>query len=261
MPDTSRADESAIDQIASIAANSDCGRKDDWKDRGKPPVAYPKGLAIVFAKALCQPDRPDVRVVSAAVNTADPKAERNDALVWYDPEYAALGMKNDAAGSDTLRHAYTLLTGLGMRESSGEHCVGRDMSADFTTGDTAEAGLFQTSWGSRIANPEMEKLYLAYSQSSDKCLLDVFSKGVSCGRADARNWGRGEGVAWQKLTKSCPAFATEYAAVLLRTSAGKKGEFGPIRTKKTELLEICDSMFRQVQDLVESKPALCDQLK
>ena len=36
--------------------------------------------------------------------------------------------------------------GLGMRESSGQYCCGRDTSEDNTTADTAEAGLFQMSW-------------------------------------------------------------------------------------------------------------------
>ena len=138
-PVKSLAEESAIDQITSVAANSDCARY-NWKDRGRSALAYPKGMAIVFATALCQPDRPDVLIVSAAVNKADPNVERKDALAWYEPQFAALGMKNDTAGRDTLRHAYSLLMGLGMRESSGEHCVGRDASADFTTGDSAEAG-------------------------------------------------------------------------------------------------------------------------
>lgn len=259
-PAVCRAEDPAIDQISMIAANSDCA-KYDWKDRGPSKAAYPKGMAIVFAKALCQPDRGDVRVVSSAINKNAPNAERKDALVWYDPEYASLGMKNDKSGADTLRHAYTLLMGLGMRESSGKLCVGRDASANFTSADSAEAGLFQTSWGARIADDAMEALFHAYEKDSSKCLLDVFSKNVSCSKWDAKTWGDGNGAAWQKLTKACPAFATEYAAVLLRTSAGKKGEFGPIRTKKTELLAICDSMFQRVQDLIKEKPALCDQLK
>jgi len=36
--------------------------------------------------------------------------------------------------------------GLGMRESSGRYCEGRDRNANNVTSDTAEAGLFQMSW-------------------------------------------------------------------------------------------------------------------
>ena len=52
-------------------------------------------------------------------------------------------MDNDAAGVDTVRHLFVLLIGLGMRESSGKYCEGRDKSASNRSAETAEAGLFQ----------------------------------------------------------------------------------------------------------------------
>jgi hypothetical protein len=58
-------------------------------------------------------------------------------------------MRNDVSGIDTLRHLFVLMIGLGMRESSGRYCEGRDQSASNTSADTAEAGLFQTSWNAR----------------------------------------------------------------------------------------------------------------
>ena len=56
-------------------------------------------------------------------------------------------MPNDKDGIDTLRHTYALMIGLGMRESSGAFCTGRDTSQNFNQADSAEAGLFQTSFG------------------------------------------------------------------------------------------------------------------
>ena len=72
-------------------------------------------------------------------------------------------MDGDAKTGDTLRHLFVLLTGLDMRESSGRCCEGRDLSASNTTADTAEAGLFQQSWNSRFASPELPKLVSQYS--------------------------------------------------------------------------------------------------
>jgi hypothetical protein len=43
------------------------------------------------------------------------------------------------------------MLGHGMRESSGRHCEGRDLSADNVQSDTAEAGLFQTSYNAHSA--------------------------------------------------------------------------------------------------------------
>ena len=39
-----------------------------------------------------------------------------------------------------------------MRESSGKHCEGRDMSENNQTGETAEAGLFQVSFAQLIVS-------------------------------------------------------------------------------------------------------------
>jgi hypothetical protein len=64
-----------------------------------------------------------------------------------------------------------------------------------------------------------------------------------------------------EIDQILPGLGTEYAAVLLRTSGGKKGEFGPIRTRKAQILPAYDSMLSQIQALIRAKPQLCDSLK
>lgn len=250
---------SVIEQIGTIAANSPCART-NWRDRGVAPAAYMRGMALVFARATCQLDRPDVQVVSKARATPSVANNKIDALTWYDGQFAELGMSNGTSGVDTLRHAYTLLIGLGMRESSGQFCVGRDRSADFIAAESAEAGLFQTSFGARARHATMAALYEKYKADQSGCLLDVFKQHVSCPAHDAENFGTGEGVLWQQLSKTCPAFATEYAAVLMRVHGGSRGEFGPLRTRKTQLIPACDAMLKQVQDLVRANPEMCSAL-
>ena len=56
-------------------------------------------------------------------------------VVAYQHEFANAGMKNTVAGVDTLRHAYALLIGQGMMESSGRYCEGRDVSECFATAE------------------------------------------------------------------------------------------------------------------------------
>ena len=250
---------SVIEQIETIAANSNCARV-NWRDRGLAPKAYMRGMALVFARAACQADRLDVLVVSKARATPNEQNKKTDALTWYDAQFTALGMSNSTDGVDTLRHAYTLLIGLGMRESSGQFCEGRDRSAEFTSADSAEAGLFQTSFGARTRHATMAALYEKYKADQSGCLLDVFKRGVSCAAHNAENHGVGEGVRWQQLTKTCPAFATEYAAVLMRVHGGSGGEFGPLRTRKAQLLPACDAMLKQVHDLVRANPQACSAL-
>lgn len=247
------------ERIAAIAASSSCASV-NWANRGRAPKAYIRGVALVFAKAVCQPERADVKVVSAAreIGTAP---ERTDALAWYDTKFQKLAMSNAESGIGTLRHAYALLIGLGMQESSGMYCTGRDRSADFTTADSAEAGLFQTSWGAHVTHPSLAQLFDTYKADQSGCWLEVFRQNVSCSAWDARTWGEGPGAEWQKLTKACPVFATEYGAVVIRKHGGSKGEFGPIRHGQAEVRQECDTMLSQVQDFVQSDPLICSSLK
>ena len=245
-----------IDAVTTLASKSTCMAY-SWKDRGKAPTGYVKGVALVFGRAVCHATRSDVVVVSQA-KTSDTK---KDSLAWYDGIFSGLGMSNDVAGLDTLRHAYTLLLGLGMRESSGEHCTGRDMSATNTTSDSAEAGAWQTSWDSHTASPELPKLFAQYKSSSNGCLLSTFAEGVTCNAANWQNWGTGaDGLEFQKLSKECPAFAAEYAAVMIRVLGGSLGHYGPLRTKAAEVRPECDALFAKVQALVEQNPDTCGAL-
>ncbi len=243
-------------KVSALVKNSKCV-KTDWKDRGRATQGYVKGVALVFARSLCSMEKPYVAI--AAAGTADTSAHnvKSDALVHYEKIFKNLSMNNSSDGADTLRHTYVLLLGLGMRESSGQHCVGRDLSANFTTADSAEAGLFQTSYGAHTISDSLSALYETYKADQSDCLLDVFSQGVTCKKHDAKNWGDGEGKAWQELTKQCPAFATEFAAVVLRKSGGSEGEFGPIRKHAAEVISPCDELFESVQSAVASDPQLC----
>ena len=219
--------------------------------------SYVRGVAIVFARAACEPDRDDVKIVSAAGSDA----QKTDALSWYEPQFAALMMPNERASADTLRHAYALLLGLGARESSGRYCVGRDSTADFIDAGSAEAGLFQTFWGVHTSSSVLEPMFRRYLADQRTCLLDIFKPGARCSRWDARTWGEGTGADWQKLTKACPAFATEYAAVVLRSSGGSRGEFGPIRRKAAQLTKACDAMLSKVQAYLAANSQACAALQ
>lgn len=238
--------------IHDLVAASSCA-KHSWNNRGRAPLGYLEGVAATFARAACSPTRSDVLVVSRA-ETGDTV---HDALAWYRAQLAAAGMSASTAGPETLRHAYTLLMSLGMQESSGRHCVGRDTSASNTSSDSAEAGAWQTSYDSRGASGELPKLFAKYRASSAGCMLDTFARGVTCSAANWASWGSGDGLAFQKLEKECPSFAGEYAAVMLRVAGGSKGHYGPLRTRAAEIAPECDAMLAQVQALVARDPSVC----
>jgi hypothetical protein len=173
--------QTAQSQIEALAGKSDCASHYWGKDRGYAPRAYIKGVALVFARAVCHVDRKDVKVVSEAEGTPPSQFDNTDALTWYHSVFHKLGMANDKAGVNTLRHVYTLMIGLGMRESSGRYCIGRDRKVkdgSNKTAERAEAGPFQTSWGARKKSPTLPDLFKQYSSDQNGCLLAVFREHV-----------------------------------------------------------------------------------
>jgi len=243
-------------EIFKITDASACS-KYRWKERGSTYKSYYRGMGLTYAKAYCAPDA----IVSSARGTPESKFDTSDVLSWYNSNFNSIGLKNDLSGKDTQRNVWTLLFGLGMRESSGRYCTGRDMSADYSTANSAEAGLFQASYGSKRSSPELIALFEKYKKSKEGCFLDTFKVGFTCSESNLKNWGTGEGVEWQKLTKECPAFSAEWAAILVRKSGGTKGEFGPLRTKRAELNKDCGLMLQQIDSLIERNKNYCDLLK
>ena len=233
-----------LDQIIRIAADSEIARI-HWNDRGVAPAGYIKGMAVVYARVFCKLKAGDAAALEMAkANTGN---SAKDALAWYDQQFLDAGMDNSADGPDTLRHLFTLLIGMGMRESSGKYCAGRDTSASNTTADTAEAGLFQTSYNARNASPLLPQLFTHYANSSD--FVEIFKEGVHCTAADLENFGTGDGQEFQRLSKACPPFAAEFAAVGLRNV---RKHWGTINSRATEVRPECDAMLMAVQNEVDA---------
>jgi hypothetical protein len=240
---------SPLDQITRIAAASRLARF-AWKGRGKAPAGYVKGMALAYGRVYCKFKAGDAAVVDMGhKNTGD---QAHDALAWYEKVFKAAGMDNSTSGVDTLRHLFVLLIGLGMRESSGRYCEGRDRSAGNRRADSAEAGPFQTSFNARTASPLLPRIFAQY-QANPSGFLDVFKEGVRPTAADLKNFGSGKGKEFQRLSKACPAFAAEFAAVGLRHI---RKHWGPIIRKQAQVRPECDALLSKVQAAVDSSPAL-----
>jgi hypothetical protein len=202
-----------------------------WGNRGRAPSGYLKGMVEMYKIHACD---------------KVPELRRNglDALVWYGKEASML-------------NTYTLLLGLGMRESSGIYCTGRDTSAGKETSEEAETGLFQFSRNSIVVakdkadlqtSLDLQKLVELYKSHPEKCMLDTFKEGISqktinnCNSSEIV--GSGPGADFQKLGRSCPAFAVEYASLLIRRL---RNHFGPLNRKEAEFNESCRQMFLNVK--------------
>ncbi len=235
----------AINRICNLAAASNIAFY-EWKNRGQAPLGYIKGMAVVFGLVYAKLKSGDP--AATAMSVASVNSNSSDALSWYQGRFAAIDINNATSGKDTLRHLFVLLIGLGMRESSGRYCAGRDTSADNTSSDTAEAGLFQMSWNAHVASPLIVQLFSDYSKKPDG-FLSIFQEGVSCTHGDYANYGDGDGAAFQQLCKSCPAFAVEAAAVGLRVL---RSHWGPLNSRAAELRPDTDQLLQQVQSIVDA---------
>lgn len=238
------------DDIKEIAAGSKIANY-SWSDRGKAPAGYTQGMALAFATSYQRLKAGDsIGIEMAKANTHN---DSKDAISWYNSDFKAKGMTNETAGPDTLRHLYVLLLGLGMRESSGQHCEGRDMSASNTTSDTCEAGLFQTSYNAHSCSSQFDKLFDQANGGESPCYLETFKQGVSCSSSSWDCYGSGNGYKFQELCKSCPTFAAETCAITLRNL---RQHYGPINNKAAEIRTEADQMFLQVQEYIDSMEAV-----
>jgi hypothetical protein len=238
------------EMIMEVAATSPVATI-SWEDRGVAPIGYVKGMALAFAHLLQNLAAGDSSAVEMAkANTGD---KDEDALAWYADVFTDLEMDNSKPGPDTLRHLFVLLWGLGIRESNGRHCEGRDLSADNTTSDTAEAGLFQMSWNASGCSDEMEKLYDQFSAAGycKQCLRQVFTEDVSCTNDEWACYGSGAGCEYQRMAKFCPQFAVETTAVGLRNL---RQHWGPINRFEAQVLPEVDALLREIQMLIEDRP-------
>jgi GH25 family lysozyme M1 (1,4-beta-N-acetylmuramidase) len=243
-PMFTEAQQTAIRDIASSSPIASY----NWRDRGRAPTGYTEGMAIAYAQAYVRlVDMEDpIAIDMAKANTHN---DSKDAISWYNSNFQSLGMDNSVAGVEVLRHLFVLLTGLGMRESSGRHCEGRDMSASNTTASTAEAGLMQTSWDAHGSSPYFVDLYEQYEIESKQGYMSIFAQGVSCSSSSWACYGSGDGYHFQELCKYNPTFAVESAAIVLRNL---RQHYGPINRKEAELRREADDLFRAVQTFLES---------
>lgn len=241
-------DSETIEAITTVASESEIADY-NWDDRGLAPAGYVKGMAVAFATVYCKLKAHNSSAREMA--KADSGDADHDALTWYADTFRELGMSNDEDGVDTLRHLFVLQFGLGMRESSGCHCEGRDMSATNVEADTCEAGLYQMSWNASSCSGEMQKLMDSYSAAGEnppQCALAIFREGVECSEDDWSCYGSGDGAEFQAMAKKCPQFAVESAAIGLRNL---RQHWGPINRCEVEVRPEADAMFRAVQSLLE----------
>ncbi len=265
--------DSAIDRIFQYLADSGLVEH-RWKDRGKAPIGYLKGMALTYARVYCKYSAPermsggpspendalrDRFAVKMAKGIAPGAKVTTDAIARYADVLSELGADVSRDGVDVLRGLFTILIGLGMRESSGKYCTGWDLGkrngwgnlakAVQPTATNSEAGLFQISYDIGVGvRGDFHDLYESYKQDPGSGFLDIFGEGATCSAHDSENFGEGVGKDFQEFSKECPAFTVELAALGLRTRAN---HWGPINKKTVEILQEVYLLLRGVETAMD----------
>ncbi len=242
--------------LKSFATTSECA-KFSFESQGKPKASFMLGVSLSAAKMFCHPDAEYAKAASAEVGSS-----AVDALALYADKIKAVGLKTDTA-KQRQQVLWSLIVGSGARESSWRWCVGKDPGASNTESSTCEAGLYQTSYNSRyerdgktISKVRMN-LIAQYKLDKSGCFADEYKKGITCSESNLKNWGLGEGLAFQALSKDCPGFATDYHAVMIRQ---RRSHYGPINTQRAQLTRQCADHFAIIQQMVEKNPSICGSL-
>lgn len=190
----------------------DACAKRSWKNRGVAPLSYFQEIAVSYHKAFCSKQEfPKMGI-------------DKDALLYY-------GLPQD------LISTYTLLIGLGLRESTGNFCSGRDTSASNLDAMTAEAGAFQSSYNSMRAHPKLREIFEFYKNNPTAC-------GETKPKCSSQNYGTGEGADFQRLSKTCPQFVVLYNAFLIRVL---RKHFGPLLRREAEFVPACRDMLKAIE--------------
>ena len=224
------------DDVTAIAKAATGCTQYSWKNRGKANEGYSVGMALTFARNVCNPNILSARNILGPVD--------RDAVAKYKK-------------APTLPNVWTILHGLGLRESTGRHCVGRDTTADWTKSETAETGLFQFSYNVTGFSSELKNIFNNYG--SKKCYKEIFAKDMrACTAGDAKTWGNTQpGMKFQQDMKNCPAEAVEFGAATIRVALH---HFGPLLRSEVEFNNACYDMYASVEKLVKDHPEICKDL-
>ncbi|WP_284442291.1 SH3 domain-containing protein [Elizabethkingia anophelis] len=232
--------------ISEIVENSGIAGT-NWAN-GTAQPGYYQGMALMYGRLYCRLKNSDIFVKEMAKPLSDNPDK--DSLKKMVPQLQAAGINiNTANENERLRYLFVLMFGLGLRESSGRHCCGKDPGAKNTDAETAEAGLFQTSYNVRSISPLLSEVFKNYIDEP-RGFLSVFSKGQNCSATNWVNYGIGEGRYFQQLSKECPGFAIEFTAIAMRNTSG---HWGPIKydTHKAEIKTKCDELLTTVQKYID----------
>jgi hypothetical protein len=217
-------------------------------NQGKPKKAFLGGIAMTYARAYCR--QGDVyKTAGQSLGGAS-----GDALTHYSSIAKREKVPYETV-NDRAQATFSLMVGSAAHESSWNVCAGRDGAANNVGPETIEAAAFQTSWNSRYnsdgktISPKRMALFRAMLADRGGCFTSEY--GQTC-RVHAV--GSGDAREFQLLQRSCPGFATNYHALMVRE---RRTHYGPINQQYADLTKACFDMFGSIRAWIEANPAAC----
>lgn len=260
--------------------------------------AFLVGMANTFARTVCgrkTENSSEGGALKKLLSSAPGMHSTKDVLTVHG--YGnGLGSK---VGVANISRTYAIIAALQLQESDGNLDEGVDKAKtgeDHNDLETQEGGAYQVSPNSRklfkkhkAANDAYKELLSSYLSSLDNaddakvekiCLAGNFTddgkkngkKKISIPKlikkiqnADKRNAKNGSALKpklFLTLQKACPAFATEYMALLARHN---RKHNGPIKRGEIKHSAGCEKLFNEIAEKVESESdsenAICAKLK
>ncbi|WP_028978323.1 papain-like cysteine protease family protein [Sporocytophaga myxococcoides] len=240
-------------------------------DRGKPidHAGFLVGMALMYGRFYALISKNER--FATAMSKAPVANDTNDALNQLDLEFTTgrngkpgLGITDHAAGAPTLRKVFTLLFGLGMQESEGQFSAGLNLdpgeSAATKTSEASEAGFFQMSRSIGVGNTtarfkDIHDLNEIFTELQSRgSMLDIFKVGnnrianPSPHRASNES-ANAEGVKFQKLIFTNPAFSVVLAALAIRMN---RQHWGPINNRTLKITKDCYDMFQSIEAIMDA---------
>ena len=245
-------DKTLNEQIYDIVGKSAIA-KYPWKSRGVAPMAYTyrHGVGVFLAARAIKGRR-----ISAAVEMAkaDTHNDDKDALSWYRSNFAAKGMSN---ADSRCRHVATSVRAYARTWV----CVNL---AVITARDETSAPPTQRPTLLRLAcsrchgtlmlqADEISKLMDEYGDD-EGCASSVHSPmASSAARRAGRTTAPARATTFRSLPSNAPALRSRHARWRLRML---RKHWGPINRKEVEIVTAANTMFNEVQRLVEGEVAV-----
>jgi hypothetical protein len=270
--------------------SSSCKTIQEKSGQESVPVDFLKGMGYSLVRTMCgrSVSNPVDSGLSSGQKASSVKGlMMAPAGLYSKKDVLASGHYNQGIGisdgSKNASHTYAILAALAMQESDANIVEGVDKSkaASLHTETAEEAGAFQVSADSQNlldkgAYQELLSSYVTSIQAagSDSSQLEKICR-VSKFSGDGAKNGKKSidpnellqkvqqaimGVSavqtkltdqqFQDINKTCPAFATEYAALVARTNLGHNG---PLVRGEVKPSEGCTQMFEDLAELANSQ--------